>query len=51
MPLDAPARVVLQLAGETDIAWAVFDPAWYLRTYPEVREQLPDEEPETVRAW
>lgn len=51
MALDRPARDVLKLAGETDIAWAVFDQAWYLKTYPQVREQLADEEPETALAW
>jgi glycosyltransferase involved in cell wall biosynthesis len=35
-PLDLPAREVLKLPGQTPITWAVFDPGWYLRTYPEV---------------
>ncbi|HEY1931439.1 MAG TPA: glycosyltransferase [Acetobacteraceae bacterium] len=51
MPFDRPARDVLRLAGQTNIAWAVFDPAWYLKTYPQVREQLANEQPETVLAW
>ncbi len=34
-PLDLPACDVLKLPRETAIPWAVFDPDWYLRTYPE----------------
>lgn len=41
----------MKLAGQTNIAWAVFDPAWYLKTYPQVREQLADDQPETVLGW
>ena len=47
----APARERLRLAGETSIAWAVFDPIWYLKTYPEIRTQLPAEQAEIVLAW
>jgi GT2 family glycosyltransferase len=35
-----PARDTLKLPGQTTIAWAVFDPAWYLATYPKVRTEL-----------
>ena len=35
MSLDRSARDVLKLRGETAIAWAVFDPVWYLQSYPE----------------
>ena len=51
MPIDLPVRDVLKLPGETEIAWAVFDVAWYLQTYPEVRETLPDEDPTALLAW
>jgi len=50
-PFDRPARDVLKLSGQTIIGWAVFDPVWYLGTYPQVRAQLTDEDPETVLAW
>ncbi len=48
---DLPARERLRLAGETAIAWAVFDPDWYLATYPEVEAQLTDRAPAAVLAW
>lgn len=51
MPLDLPASEVLKLTGQTEIAWAAFDPAWYCQTYPEVLRALPDNEPESVLAW
>jgi len=51
MPIDRPARDVLKLPGETEIAWAVFDAVWYLHTYPDVLEILPDEHPGTLLAW
>lgn len=51
MPIDLPARDILKLPGETEIAWAVFDAAWYLQTYPEVLETLQDEHPATLLAW
>jgi GT2 family glycosyltransferase/glycosyltransferase involved in cell wall biosynthesis len=36
MPLiDLPARAVLKLPGQTDIAWAMFDPDWYRERHPE----------------
>ena len=34
-PLDLPASAVLKLPGQTDIAWAVFDWQWYLRSNPQ----------------
>ncbi|HEY3846747.1 MAG TPA: glycosyltransferase [Acetobacteraceae bacterium] len=51
MSLDLPARDVLKLSDHTSIAWAVFDPIWYLQTYPDVSEALPDDEPATMLAW
>jgi GT2 family glycosyltransferase len=51
MPLDRSARDVLKLRGETPIAWAVFDPVWYLRVYPEASETSRDPQPATVLAW
>jgi O-antigen biosynthesis protein len=36
-------REVLRLAGETAVAWAIFDPAWYSETYGETREDEPEE--------
>lgn len=36
MPLiNQPARAVLKLAGQTDVVWAIFDPAWYRACYPD----------------
>ncbi len=34
------ARDTLKLPGQTTIAWAVFDPAWYLATYADTRDEL-----------
>ncbi|HVC60601.1 MAG TPA: glycosyltransferase [Acetobacteraceae bacterium] len=51
MALDLPARDMLQLEGQTAIAWAVFDPVWYLQSYPEISEALPDRQPATILAW
>lgn len=49
MPSTAlPAREMLKLPGETTIAWAVFDAAWYLATYPDVRAELGDADAATV---
>ncbi|MBN8908499.1 MAG: hypothetical protein J0H99_18195, partial [Rhodospirillales bacterium] len=49
MPLiDLPARAMLKLAGETLVPWAVFDPDWYRRTYPEATAGLADASPEAV---
>ena len=33
---------MLQPPGETTIAWAVFDAAWYLARYPDVRSAIGD---------
>jgi GT2 family glycosyltransferase len=51
MSLDLPAIDALKLADQTAIAWAVFDPVWYLQTYPDVNEALPDDRPATVLEW
>jgi GT2 family glycosyltransferase len=51
MPLDRSVRDVLKLRGETAIAWAVFDPVWYLQAYPEASAALPNRQPATVLAW
>ncbi len=52
MPVtDLPARERLQLAGATEILWAVFDPDWYLASYPDVANHLADHSPATVLAW
>jgi len=51
MPIDLPARDVLKLPGETEIAWAIFDAGWYLQRNPEAFETLADEDPATVLAW
>ena len=51
MALDLPARDVLKLAGETTVAWAVFDPVRYLQTHPDIHAALPDDRPATVLAW
>ena len=34
------ARDTLQLPGQTTIAWAVFDPVWYLAVYADARREL-----------
>jgi hypothetical protein len=47
-PLDLPARDVPKLPGGTPIPRAVFDPAWYLRTFPEVAAAVGDEDPAAV---
>ena len=41
MPASAlPAREMLKLPGQTAIAWAVFEPEWYLATYADARSEL-----------
>src|SRR5581483_9509192 len=35
-----PARDTLKLTGQTTIAWATFDPQWYLATYADARSEL-----------
>jgi GT2 family glycosyltransferase len=41
MPASAlPAREMLKLPGQTTIAWAVFEPEWYLAAYPDSRNEL-----------
>src|SRR5271169_428619 len=43
MPETAlPAREMLKLPGQTTVAWAVFDAAWYLATYSDARAELGD---------
>ncbi|OJW26835.1 MAG: hypothetical protein BGO51_03115 [Rhodospirillales bacterium 69-11] len=39
---------MLKLPGETLVPWAVFDAAWYRRTYPEATADLADAPPEAV---
>lgn len=34
---------MLKPPGQTSVAWAVFDAAWYLARYPDVREELGEE--------
>jgi glycosyltransferase involved in cell wall biosynthesis/GT2 family glycosyltransferase len=34
------AHDTLKLSGQTPIVWAVFDPVWYLATYPDARGEL-----------
>ncbi len=41
-PYDLPVRETLRLAGETLIAWAVFDAGWYRSAYAEVVATLAD---------
>jgi glycosyltransferase involved in cell wall biosynthesis/GT2 family glycosyltransferase len=41
-PVGLPAREALKLAGQTTVAWAVFDAAWYLATYADARAALGD---------
>ena len=50
MPLNrrAGARDAEAAAARPTIAWAVFDAAWYLATYPDVRAELADAEAATV---
>ncbi len=51
MSSDPSARDVLKLEHQATIAWAAFDPAWYLRMHPDVVKALPDRQPATVLAW
>jgi O-antigen biosynthesis protein len=44
-PLDQPAREVLALPGGDPIPWAVFDPDWYVRTYPSATEAAGSDDP------
>ena len=39
---------ILAVTGVATIAWAAFDPDWYLAKHPDVRRQLPDDAAETV---
>jgi GT2 family glycosyltransferase len=41
-PTALPAREMLNLPGQTTIAWAVFDAAWYLAAYPDARAEIGD---------
>ncbi|HVY17512.1 MAG TPA: glycosyltransferase [Rhodopila sp.] len=45
-PLDLSGRDVVKLPGETAIAWAQFDAAWYRAYYPDI----PDGEPAELLA-
>ena len=36
------AAEVIKLKGQATIAWAEFDPAWYLQRYPDVRPVVED---------
>ena len=47
-PLDLPAQEVLKLSGEAVIPWAVFDPAWYLATYPQAASFATDGDPSSL---
>jgi len=47
-PLDRPAGEVLKLPGKSAIPWAVFNPAWYRQTYPEVADRLDGRSPAYV---
>ena len=39
---------VLRLPGSTAIGWAIFDPDWYLATYPAARQDVDDPSPAAV---
>ncbi len=41
-PIAIPAGEMLKPPGETTIAWAVFDAAWYMARYPEMRATIGD---------
>ena len=47
-PAGLPARDILKLQGQTSIAWAVFDPGWYLATYPDARGAIAGADDATV---
>lgn len=47
-PTALPADETLKLPGQPGIAWAEFDPQWYLDTYASIREHLSDISPEAV---
>ena len=49
MPLTAlPAAYMLTLTHPAPVAWANFDPQWYLDSYPSARESLQNESPVSV---
>ncbi|WP_428539942.1 glycosyltransferase [Rhodopila sp.] len=50
-PLDLPASAVLKLPGETDIAWAMFDWQWYLRSNPRAAADAGGADPATVLGY
>ena len=41
-PAGLSAAKLLKLPGEASPAWAIFDPSWYLRAYPDVGDTLGD---------
>jgi O-antigen biosynthesis protein len=47
-PTALPARETLKLPGQTTIAWAVFDAAWYRAAHPELQGELGDADDATV---
>src|SRR6185437_14404837 len=46
-----PARETLALAGRNRIAWAEFDPGWYLARHPEAAAALCDPGPDAVLGY
>ncbi|HVZ06657.1 glycosyltransferase family 2 protein [Rhodopila sp.] len=53
--MDLPARELLRLVGQAhpreSIPWALFDPAWYVRTYPQAAETADPDDPAAVLAY
>ena len=50
-PIGLTAREMLKLPGQTITAWAVFDAAWYLATYPDIRAEIGDADDTAVLAF
>jgi O-antigen biosynthesis protein len=48
-PATLPADPTLKPSIRAAAAWAAFDPAWYLQSYPSVRECLSHDDPDAAR--
>ena len=48
-PATLPADPTLKPSTRAAAAWAAFDPAWYLQSYPSVRECLSHDDPDAAR--
>src|ERR1700760_4130440 len=46
--MQGPAGEVIWLKGRSGVAWAEFDPDWYVARYPDVRLVVSPERPDEV---